>query len=67
MPKNPPIIIIHGNNLKKLPRSYKKYIENYFREGLNLKSTPVVVEFIEGKNPFKKNSTNRSKSRKRKI
>lgn len=64
--KNPPIIIIHGNNLKKLPRSYKKYIENYFREGLNLKSTPVVVEFIEGKNPFKKNSTNRSKSRKRK-
>ena len=64
--KNPPIIIIHGNNLKKLPRSYKKYIENYFREGLNLKSTPVVVEFIEGKNPFKKNSRNRSKSRKRK-
>ena len=31
----------------------KKYIENYFREEVNFKSTPLVVEFLEGKNPFK--------------
>ena len=51
--RNPPVVIIHGNNLKKLSNSYKKYIENYFREELNFKSTPLVVEFLEGKNPFK--------------
>ena len=51
--RNPPVVIIHGNNLKKLSNSYKKYIENYFREEVNFKSTPLVVEFLEGKNPFK--------------
>ena len=51
--KNPPVIVIHGNNLKKLPNSYKKYIENYFRKGLHLMSTPLSVVFLEGKNPFK--------------
>lgn len=64
--KNPPIVVIHGNNLKKLPSSYKKYIENYFRKRLNFKSTPLVVEFQEGKNPFKDKPNKLTKKQKMK-
>ena len=51
--KNPPLFIIHGNNLKKLPSSYEKYIENYFREHLKLRSTPLFIELRESDNPYK--------------
>ena len=51
--KNPPLFIIHGNNLKKLPSSYEKYIENYFREHLKLRSTPLFIELRESNNPYK--------------
>jgi len=51
--KNPPFVVIHGNNLKKLPESYKKFLENYFRESLYLGSTPLVIKFNEGDNPYK--------------
>ncbi len=51
--KNPPLFIIHGNNLKKLSSSYKKYIENFFRESLKLRSTPLFIEFNESDNPYK--------------
>ena len=51
--KNPPLFIIHGNNLNKLPSSYKKYMENYFREYLKLRSTPLFLEFRESENPYK--------------
>ena len=51
--KNPPLLIVHGNNLKKLNNSYKKYIENFFREKLKLRSTPLFIDFRESDNPFK--------------
>lgn len=50
---NPPVIIIHGNQLDALPGSYKRYLINAFTEKLNLVGTPLKIEFKGGENPFK--------------
>lgn len=49
---NPPLIVIHGNQVKKLPDSYKRYLMNYFRRSLGIMGTPIRIEFREGTNPF---------------
>jgi GTP-binding protein len=51
--KNPPRIIIHGNQTDSTPNSYRRYLENTFREVLKLHGTPIMVEFKQGDNPFK--------------
>ncbi|MDH5358503.1 MAG: ribosome biogenesis GTPase Der [Gammaproteobacteria bacterium] len=51
--KNPPRIIIHGNQTDATPNSYRRYLENTFRDVLKLQGTPVVIEFKKGDNPFK--------------
>lgn len=51
--KNPPRIIIHGNQTASTPNSYRRYLENTFREVLKLHGTPVMIEFKQGDNPFK--------------
>jgi GTP-binding protein len=50
--KNPPVIVIHGNQTASVPGSYKRYLFNYFRKALDLVGTPVRVEFKTGKNPY---------------
>ncbi|WP_028388779.1 ribosome biogenesis GTPase Der [Legionella fairfieldensis] len=50
---NPPIIVIHGNQLESLPDSYKRYLSNAFVSHLNLIGTPLKLEFKGGSNPFK--------------
>lgn len=49
---NPPIIVIHGNQVSKLADSYKRYLMNYFRRTLEIMGTPIRIEFREGSNPF---------------
>ena len=49
---NPPLIVIHGNQVKKLADSYKRYLMNYFRRTLEIMGTPIRIEFREGTNPF---------------
>ncbi len=49
---NPPIIVIHGNQVDKVPHSYKKYLMNYFQKELGLFGTPVRIEFSGKENPF---------------
>ncbi|GAB4301641.1 MAG: ribosome biogenesis GTPase Der [Methylophaga sp.] len=51
--KNPPRIIIHGNQTEATPNSYKRYLENTFREVLKLQGTPVRIEFKTGDNPYR--------------
>ncbi|MTI62732.1 ribosome biogenesis GTPase Der [Methylophaga sp.] len=51
--KNPPRIIIHGNQTEATPNSYKRYLENTFREVLKLQGTPVMIEFKTSDNPFR--------------
>ncbi len=49
---NPPIIVIHGNQTKQLPVSYKRYLMNYYRKSLKVMGTPIKIEFRETANPF---------------
>jgi GTP-binding protein len=49
---NPPIIVIHGNQVKYLPDSYKRYMMNYYRKALKIMGTPIKIEFREGDNPY---------------
>jgi GTP-binding protein len=51
--KNPPRIIIHGNQTESTPNSYKRYLENFFREVLKLQGTPVMIEFKTSDNPYR--------------
>ncbi|MBA2656910.1 MAG: ribosome biogenesis GTPase Der [Tatlockia sp.] len=50
---NPPIIVIHGNQLESLPDSYKRYLSNAFVSHLGLVGTPLKLEFKGSTNPFK--------------
>ena len=49
---NPPRIIIHGNALERLPDSYRRYLERFFRDAFQLEGTPLKVEFKTGRNPY---------------
>lgn len=49
---NPPVIVIHGNQADAVPETYRRYLENGFREQLALEGTPVRVEFRAGENPY---------------
>lgn len=51
--KMPPIIIIHGNQTEHTPNAYTRYLENFFRESLQLFGTPIRIEYKSGDNPFK--------------
>jgi GTP-binding protein len=50
--RNPPLIVIHGNQTERLPDSYRRYLVNVFREALQLSGTPVRLEFKTGSNPY---------------
>jgi GTPase len=50
---NPPVIVIHGNQLDALPDSYKRYLMNAFTAELGLVGTPQKLEFKNSDNPFK--------------
>lgn len=49
---NPPLILIHGNALNKIPDSYRRYLERAFMVAFDLRGTPVRVSFKQGRNPF---------------
>ncbi len=65
--KNPPIIVIHGNQTSEVPDSYKRYLVSRFRKALNLKGTPIRIEFRSGTNPYegKKNKLTKRQVQKR--
>jgi GTP-binding protein len=56
---NPPRIIIHGNALDRVPESYKRYLEGYFRDAFKLAGTPMRIEFRTGRNPYAKSRSSR--------
>ncbi len=50
---NPPRIIVHGNQINKVPAVYKRYLTNFFRKELQSVGTPIKIEFKGGdSNPF---------------
>lgn len=51
--RNPPVIVIHGNQTERLPDVYRRYLINRFRKAFRLKGTPVRLAFKTSKNPYK--------------
>ena len=51
--KRPPTVVIHGNQTKRLPGSYRRYLINRFRRAFRLRGTPIRLELRTGQNPFK--------------
>jgi len=49
---NPPRIVIHGNALDRVPDSYRRYLERFFRDAFKLQGTPLRVELRSGANPY---------------
>lgn len=67
---NPPLIVIHGNQVDAVPRAYSRYLENTYRRVLKLVGTPIRIEFKGGENPYegKKNTlTARQVNKKRRL
>jgi GTP-binding protein len=50
--QNPPIVVIHGNALDRVPDSYRRYLEGWFRDRFALQGTPLRVEFKTSRNPY---------------
>jgi len=51
--RNPPVIVIHGNQTEKLPDAYHRYLVNHFRKAFRLKGTPVRLQLKTSDNPYK--------------
>ena len=49
---NPPIVVIHGNNLEHVGESYRRFLEGRIREHFKLVGTPLRLEMKAGRNPF---------------
>ncbi len=56
---NPPRIIIHGTGLARVPASYRRYLEHFFRDAFELMGTPLKIEFRQGLNPYDKRRARR--------
>lgn len=50
--RNPPVIVIHGTTVDSVPGSYRRYLENFFRDALRLEGTPLRIDFERSSNPF---------------
>jgi GTP-binding protein len=50
--RNPPIIVIHGNQTADVPDAYRRFLINRFRKALKLSGTPMRLEFKTGENPY---------------
>ncbi|WP_235776190.1 hypothetical protein [Rickettsiella massiliensis] len=44
---NPPLILIHGQHTHYLAKSYRRYLENFYRDALRIVGSPVRIEFRE--------------------
>jgi GTP-binding protein len=44
--------VIHGNALDAITETYKRYLENRFRETFGLTGTPLRIEFRSSTNPY---------------
>jgi len=51
--RNPPVIVIHGNQTERVPEVYRRFLINRFRKAFRLKGTPVRLSFKTGDNPYK--------------
>jgi len=60
--RNPPRIVIHGNQTASVPESYTRYLANRFREAYELYATPVFIEYRTDANPYHRETRAQSRS-----
>lgn len=61
--RNPPVIVVHGNQVRSLSDSYRRYLAHAFRKAFDLTGTPIVIQCREGKNPFEGRPSRRPRKR----
>jgi GTP-binding protein len=49
---NPPLVIVHGSALSRVPDAYRRYLEHFFRDAFQLRGTPLRIQFKTGVNPY---------------
>lgn len=52
--KNPPVIVVHGNRVEKLPAAYLRYLAKFFANTYRLRGTRIRVIVRSSQNPFNK-------------
>ncbi len=52
--QNPPVIVIHGNALDRVPQNYTRYLESRFMRQFKLDGTPLRIEYRSSHNPYRK-------------
>jgi GTP-binding protein len=50
--RNPPIVVLHGNQTERLPGSYRRYLVNCFRKAFRLIGTPMRLQLVSSRNPY---------------
>ena len=68
--RNPPLIVVHGNQVAHVPEAYRRYLVNTFREAFRLHGTPVRVEFRADANPYagrRNELSDRQKQKRRRL
>jgi GTP-binding protein len=50
--RNPPRIVIHGNQTAAVPEAYTRYLANVFRKSYDLFAAPVFIEYRTDANPY---------------
>lgn len=63
--RNPPRIVIHGNQTESVPEAYTRYLANVFRKQFDLFATPVVIEYRSDPNPFDRRRSREKSDRRR--
>jgi GTP-binding protein len=53
--RNPPRIVVHGNQTALVPDAYSRYLANVFRKKFDLFATPVAMEYRTDSNPYNRN------------
>jgi GTP-binding protein len=66
--RNPPVVVVHGNQTEHVPDAYRRYLENHFRKRFRLHGTPMRIEFRTDENPYagRRNELTPRQQRKRK-
>ena len=49
---NPPVVVIHGSALDKVPDAYRRYLERFLAAAFKLRGTPLRIQFKSGVNPY---------------
>jgi GTPase len=49
---NPPVVVIHGSALDKVPDAYRRYLERFLAGAFKLRGTPLRIQFKSGVNPY---------------